>query len=93
MFSYVMGNRQLKEKEEEKKTSMFQKANSNIKAIIRQKRPIASDKAKPKMAQEKSCCFKLGFLAQATTSEPNTVPIPKQKINKNQILNSNQNVN
>ncbi len=49
-----------------------------MKAIIRQKRPIASDKAKPKIAYEKSCCFKLGFRAQATTSEPNTVPIPRE---------------
>lgn len=29
---------------------------------MRENRPIASDKAKPRMAYEKSCCFKDGFL-------------------------------
>ncbi len=32
-------------------------------AIIRQKRPMASERAKPRMAYEKSCCFKLGLRA------------------------------
>ncbi len=34
-----------------------------MKAIIRQKRPIASDKAKPRIAYENNCCFKPGLRA------------------------------
>lgn len=37
-------------------------ANKMRKATMRQKRPMASDRAKPRMAYEKSCCFKEGFL-------------------------------
>ena len=51
-------------------------ANSNKKAIIRQKRPIASDKANPRMAYEKSWAFIEGFLATLIMRLPNTVPIP-----------------
>ena len=29
---------------------------------MRQKRPMASDRAKPRMAYENSCCFSEGFL-------------------------------
>jgi hypothetical protein len=39
------------------------KINTYIKAIIRQKSPMASERAKPRMAYEKSCCFKLGLRA------------------------------
>lgn len=46
------------------------------KAIIKQKRPMASDKANPRMVKEKSCCFNDGFLAKPITKLPNTVPIP-----------------
>jgi len=46
------------------------------KATIKQKRPIASDKAKPRMAYEKSCCFRDGFLAYPMIRLPKTVPIP-----------------
>ena len=34
-----------------------------MKAIIRQKRPIASDNAKPKIAYENSCCLRPGLRA------------------------------
>lgn len=37
---------------------------------------MASDRAKPRMAYENSCCFKEGFLAYPMISEPNTEPIP-----------------
>lgn len=33
------------------------------KATIKQKSPIASDRAKPKMAWERSCCLRDRFLA------------------------------
>merc|ERR1712166_596560 len=52
------------------------KANNSKKAIIRQKRPIASDRAKPKMAYEKSCCFNEGLRAYPMMREPKTDPIP-----------------
>lgn len=39
------------------------RANRIKKAIIKQKRPIASDRAKPRIAYEKSCCLRDGFLA------------------------------
>ena len=29
---------------------------------MRQKRPMASERAKPRIAYENSCCFRLGFL-------------------------------
>ena len=45
-------------------------------AIIRQKRPIASDRANPRIAYVKSCCLRPGFLAYPITKLPNTVPIP-----------------
>ena len=45
-------------------------------AIIRQKRPIASDRANPRKAYVKSCCLRPGFLAYPITKLPNTVPIP-----------------
>lgn len=47
---------------------------------MRQKSPIASDKAKPKMAYEKICCFSDGFLAQPIISDPNTNPMPIPEI-------------
>ena len=51
-------------------------ANNNIKAIIKQKRPIASDSANPRMAYENNCAFKPGFLAKPMIKLPNTDPIP-----------------
>merc|ERR1719361_3233984 len=46
------------------------------KATMRQKSPIASDKANPRIAYEKSCCFREGFLAYPMMREPKTEPIP-----------------
>merc|ERR1719309_1763453 len=46
------------------------------KAIMRQKSPMASDRANPRMAYENSCCFRLGFLAYPMMRDPNTDPIP-----------------
>lgn len=37
-------------------------ANRMRKATIKQKRPIASDRANPKIAYENNCCFRDGFL-------------------------------
>lgn len=55
-------------------------------AIIRQKRPIASDKANPMIAYENSCCLRDGFLAYPITKLPNTVPIPAPEIEKESML-------
>merc|ERR1712018_160678 len=52
------------------------KANKIRKATIRQNRPIASDKAKPRIAYENNCCFRDGFLAYPMMRLPKTVPIP-----------------
>ena len=52
-----------------------------MKAIIRQNSPIASDKANPRIQQEKSDCFSDGFLAYPTTNAPNTFPIPAPEKN------------
>ena len=41
-------------------------ANKIKKATIKQKRPIASDKANPRIAYENSCCFSEGFLKETT---------------------------
>jgi len=43
---------------------------------MRQKRPIASDKANPRMANEKSWPFKDGLRAYPITRLPKTLPIP-----------------
>merc|ERR1719508_375111 len=37
---------------------------------------MASDRAKPRIAYENSCCFRLGFLAYPMMREPKTEPIP-----------------
>ena len=37
---------------------------------------MASEKAKPNIAYEKSCPLKAGFLATPIISAPNTTPIP-----------------
>lgn len=42
--------------------SFIYMANKIRKATIKQNRPIASDRANPKMAYENNCCFKEGFL-------------------------------
>jgi len=39
-------------------------ANRMRKATIKQKRPIASDRANPKIAYENNCCFRDGFLLE-----------------------------
>lgn len=44
----------------------FYMANRMRKATIKQKRPMASDKANPRIAYEKSCCFRDGFLKKKT---------------------------
>merc|ERR1712080_51508 len=44
--------------------------------IIMQNRPIASERAKPRIAYEKSWAFSEGLRAYPMTREPNTVPIP-----------------
>ena len=46
------------------------------KATVKQRSSTASDKAKPKRAQEKSCCFRDGFLAQPMIKLPNSAPVP-----------------
>merc|ERR1719318_1419293 len=51
-------------------------ANSRRNAIMRQNRPMASDRANPRMAYEKSCCLRLGFLAYPMMRDPKTDPIP-----------------
>ncbi|MCX7564693.1 hypothetical protein OS176_14370, partial [Xanthomonadaceae bacterium XH05] len=51
-------------------------ANRMRKATIKQERPIASDRANPKIAYENNCCFRDGFLAYPMMRLPNTVPIP-----------------
>jgi len=45
-------------------------------AIIKANNPVASAKAKPKIAYEKSCPLKDGFLATPSISAPKTTPIP-----------------
>lgn len=42
--------------------AVFYIANRMRKATIKQKSPIASDRANPRIAYEKSCCFSDGFL-------------------------------
>lgn len=39
-------------------------------------RPIASARANPKIAYEKSCCFSDGLRAYANIKQPKTIPIP-----------------
>ena len=46
------------------------------KAIIREKSPMASDKANPRIAYENNCGFNDGFLAYPMIKLPKTVPIP-----------------
>ena len=57
------------------------------KAIIRQNRPIASDKANPRIAYEKICCLREGFLAYAIHRLPNTVPIPAPATQESLVRN------
>lgn len=59
-------------------------ANSSKNAIIRQKRPIASDNANPNIAYENNCCFKDEFRAYPNIKLPNTIPIPIPE--KHQLL-------
>lgn len=48
----------------------FHMANRIKKATIRQKRPIASDRANPRIAYENSCCFREGFLKESEGVRP-----------------------
>lgn len=48
----------------------------HIMATMRSNRPIASTKAKPRMAYEKSCPRMLGLRATAVRRAANTMPIP-----------------
>ena len=43
---------------------------------MRQKRPIASERANPRIAYENNCCFSDGFLAYPMIRDPKTEPIP-----------------
>ena len=43
---------------------------------IKANNPVASLNANPKMAYEKSCALKEGFLASPKIKAPNTTPIP-----------------
>ena len=43
---------------------------------MRQNRPIASDKANPKIAYENNCCFNDGLRAYPMMRDPKTEPIP-----------------
>merc|ERR1712176_904654 len=52
------------------------KPNKIKKDIISEKSPIASDKANPKIAYEKSCGFNDGLRAWPMIKLPKTVPIP-----------------
>lgn len=45
-------------------------ANRIKKATIRQNRPIASDRANPRIAYENSCCFREGFLEESEGVRP-----------------------
>ena len=49
---------------------------SNKKAIIKANNPVASAKAKPKIAYENNCPLNDGFLETPKISAPNTIPIP-----------------
>lgn len=49
-------------------------------------RPIASARANPKIAYEKSCCFNDGLRAQANIKQPKTTPIPTPMMIKNYII-------
>ena len=49
---------------------------SNKNAIIRANKPVASEKAKPKIAYENNCPRIDGFLATPNIKAPNTTPIP-----------------
>lgn len=49
-------------------SGQFYIANRIRKATIKQKSPIASDRANPRMAYENSCCFRDGFLWTTTTT-------------------------
>lgn len=51
-------------------------------------RPIASARANPKMAYEKSCCFNDGLRAYANIKQPKTTPIPApMRIKSNEVIN------
>jgi len=56
--------------------SIAHNANRIRKAIIRQKRPMASERANPRMAYVNSCCFRDGLRAYPMIKLPKTVPIP-----------------
>ena len=58
-----------------------------MKAIIRQKRPIASHKANPRIAYVKSWPFNDGFLAKPIAKLLKTFPIPAPEIEKSLIRN------
>lgn len=49
---------------------------NNKKAIINANNPVASEKAKPRMAYENNCPLKDGFLDTPIINAPKTTPIP-----------------
>ena len=56
-----------------------------LKAIIRQKRPIASDRAKPKMAYEKRWCFNERLRAYPMKRELAVVKALKNRVIRNKV--------
>lgn len=55
-------------------------ANRMRKATIKQKRPIASDRANPKIAYENNCCFRDGFLQERRRGEGSRHQISVMKL-------------
>lgn len=47
-----------------------------MKPIVKQNSPIASERANPRIAYEKSCCLRDGLRAYPMTRAPKTFPIP-----------------
>lgn len=58
---------------------------------------MASERAKPRMAYEKSCPFRVGFREQPIIKDPNTTPIPMPEntlvVKTNTTLKTNTNSN
>lgn len=55
-------------------------ANRMRKATIKQKRPIASDRANPKIAYENNCCFRDGFLQERRRGQGSRYQISVMKL-------------
>ena len=57
-----------------------------MKAIIKQKRPIASHRANPRIAYVKSWPLREGFLAKPIAKLPKTLPIPAPEMNDSNVV-------